>query len=274
MSAFTIYHLCKESIELQQSAWADAIIQSANPDLIFLLGASLHRRRSESIFQYTAPTSKYVGDLFFLILINDLGNKSLQDWQDKIEANCRHLGAGSVWVLSTKSFHEWLKQGHAFAIQVWQKAVKLHDKGAITAASVPVECALEDEAEIEKNQVAGKNRAKEFLVGAELFVARKQYSMAAFMLHQCAEQALITLVKARTGYHANTHSIERLLRLAELVSYQIRDVLPRTTEKQKSLFSQLQKAYIEARYKADYKATEEDLLYLLPKVKDMVELLE
>lgn len=274
MSAFTIYHLCKESIEQQQPVWANTIIQSANPDMIFLLGASLHRRRSESIFQNTAPSSKHVGDFFFLILISELGNKTLQDWQDKIEANCRHLGAGSVWVLSTKSFHEWLKQGHFFAMQVWQKAVRLHDKGIITDASVSSCSAPVDETETEKNQVAGKNRAKEFLVGAELFVARKQYSMAAFMLHQCAEQTLITLVKARTGYHANTHSIERLLRLAELVSYQIRDMLPRTTEKQKCLFSQLQKAYIEARYKADYKATEEDLQYLLPKVKDIVELLE
>lgn len=274
MSAFTIYHLCKESIELQKQCWVDAILQSANPDMIFLLGASQHRRRSESIFQYSTPTSQHIGDLFLLILISNLGNKTLQDWQDKIEANCRHLGTGSVWVLSTNSFHKWLKQGHTFAMQVWQKAIRWHNNGVITEASVPIAAKPVDEVEIEKNQIAGKNRAKEFLAGAELFVARKQYSMAAFMLHQCAEQALITLVKANTGYHANTHSIDRLLRLAELVSYQIRDRLPRTTEQQKSFFSLLQKAYIHARYKADYKATEADLLYLLPKVKDIVELLE
>lgn len=273
MSAFTIYHLCKESIDLQQPHWVSAILQAANPDMIFLLGASQHRRRSESIFQYTAPSSVHVGDLFLLILISDLGNKTLQDWQDKIEANCRHLGTGSVWVLSTTSFHEWLKQGHSFAMQVWQKAIRWHSNGVITEASVPVTATTAGQAEIEKNQVAGKNRAKEFLVGAELYVARKQFSMAAFMLHQCAEQTLITLIKATTGYHANTHSIDRLLRLAELVSYQIRDRLPRITEQQKCIFSTLQKAYIDARYKADYKATEADLLYLLPKIKDVVELL-
>ncbi len=274
MSAFTIYHTCKESIELQQPSWVNAIRQSANPDMIFLLAASLHRRRSESIFQYTAPTSQHTGDLFLLILISELGNKTLQDWQDKIEANCRHLGTGSVWVLSTNGFHEWLKQGHQFALNVWQKAVRWYDNGLITQASVPTEPKPADTAEMEKNRIAGKNRAKEFLVAAELFVARKQYSMAAFMLHQCAEQTLITLVKAQTGYHANTHSIDRLLRLAELVSYQIRDRLPRNTEYEKSRFNLLQKAYIEARYKSDFKVTETDIEYLLPAVRDIVELLE
>jgi len=274
MSAFTIYHQCKEFIELQQPAWVNTIRQSANPDMVFLLGASRYRRRSESIFQYTAPSSMYIGDLFLLILISDLGNKTLADWQDKIEVNCRHLGTGSVWVVATTSFQEWLKQGHSFAVQVWQKAVRWFDNGTITCVTAPAEDLAAETEAIEKNRVAGKNRAKEFLVAAELFIARKQFGMAAFMLHQCTEQTLITLVKAQTGYYANTHSIDRLLRLAELVSYQIRDRLPRNTEQQKSRFTLLQKAYIEARYKPDFKVTESDIEYLLQVVKDVFELLD
>lgn len=154
---------------------------------------------------------------------------------------------------------------------MWQKAVRLHDKGIIPATTVATSTI--DEIEIEKSYTAGKNRAAEFLAGAELFVARKEYSMAAFMLHQSAEQSLLTLIRARTGYHANTHSIDRLLRLAELVSYQIRDVLPRTTDKQKNIFGRLQKAYIDARYQTEYEANEEDIQYLLPKVKYLLELL-
>lgn len=111
MSPFSIYHFCNKAIEQLQPYWTDAIIQSANPDMIFLLGASLHRRRSESIFQCTSPSSQHVGDFFFLVLIGELGNKTFLEWQDKIEANTRHMGPASVWVLSTNRFHDWLKKG-------------------------------------------------------------------------------------------------------------------------------------------------------------------
>lgn len=273
MNCFSVFPGCKEAITDQQSQWINAVLQSAKPDIIFLLGASLQHRSSESIFLQNPPSPKPVADFFFLILLTDLGNKDLSGWQDKIETNCRHLGNSTAWVLTTRCFQQWLKLGSSFAIQVWNKAVRLYDNGVIKDAGIQETPPAVSTQEIEKILLDGKNRSHEFFVGAELFCARKQFAMAAFMLHQSAEQALITLVKTRTGYHANTHSIERLLRLAELVTYGVRDILPRNTEKQKTLFAHLQKAYIESRYKSGYNPAEQDLLYLLPRVKQIIEFL-
>lgn len=118
----------------------------------------------------------------------------------------------------------------------------------------------------------GLEKAREFLTGSELYRLRKQYAMAAFMLHQSAEQALHTLLKAGTGYHAHTHSIERLLLYASLVSYQLLDLFPRQTERDKRLFTLLQKAYIDTRYK-DYSISDDELLCLSEKVKHIHRLL-
>ena len=93
------------------------------------------------------------------------------------------------------------------------------------------------------------------------------------MLHQSAEQALRTLLKIGTGYHVNTHNIDRLIRYAGLVSYQLPDILPQKTEQQKRLFGLLQRAYVDARYKEDYKISTDDLLYLMEKVQQIHDIL-
>src|SRR5690606_7499001 len=102
---------------------------------------------------------------------------------------------------------------------------------------------------------------------------RKQHKMAAFMLHQSAEQALRTLLKMGTGYHANTHSIDRLLRYGSLVAYQLPQLFPRQTDQEKRLFNLLQKAYIDTRYKEDYKITDNELLTLTERIRRTHEIL-
>ncbi len=115
MKPFTIYHLCRESFSSLQQPLVDIIVKAAKPDMIFLLGASLHRRRSESIFNESAPISQHISDCFFLVLIQDLSNKELHEWQDKIENNCKSVMPVTTIDLQSTTFEEWLKAGHKFA---------------------------------------------------------------------------------------------------------------------------------------------------------------
>jgi HEPN domain-containing protein len=93
------------------------------------------------------------------------------------------------------------------------------------------------------------------------------------MLHQATEQALGTLIKIRTGYHCCTHNIERLLRYAGMVSYQIPDIFPRKTDNEKRLFNLLRKAYIDSRYREDYSIGFTDLLDLTERVRIIQDIL-
>ncbi len=271
MKPFPLYHLYPEAFAALQQPLVEIIVKAAQPDRIFLLGASVSHRRSESIFQPSAPTARHLSHCFVLIMLEDLAGRELHEWQDKIETHCRALLPVTTMVLHRARFEEWLTEGHPFAATVQQQAVVLYDSGTAPlpeAAPAPPGAAGQRG---EKQWRAGLEKAEEFLTGSELYRLRKQYTLAAFMLHQSAEQALRILLDRGTGYYANTHSIERLLLYASLVSYQLPDLFPRHTERDKRLFTLLQKAYIDTRYK-EYKINEEELVCLTGKVKRIHEI--
>jgi HEPN domain-containing protein len=273
MKPFTIYHICRNSFSFLQQPLVDIILKATKPDMIFLLGASMHRRRSESIFNEPAPTSRHISDCFLLILIQDATNKELHEWEDKIEANCKSLIPVTAMVLHTATFVQWLKSGHRFALAVWQSAAAMYDSGSLFGIIPKVIPGATAGKDYEHQYTDGLTRAKEFLAGSELFRVRKQNTMAAFMLHQSAEQALRTLVKTGTGYHANTHSLNKLIRYASLISYQLPDIFPQKNDQEKRLFNILQRAYIDARYKEEYKITSDDLLRLTDRVRQIHDIL-
>lgn len=68
-------------------------------------------------------------------------------------------------------------------------------------------------------------------------------------------------------YHATTHSLERLLLYAGLVRGELSDLFPQRSEEEKRLFQLLQKAYIDSRYREDYKITARELHLLSQKVR-------
>ncbi len=269
MKPFTLYHLFPEAFAALQQPLVDIIVKAAQPDRIFLLGASLSHRRSESIFQPSGPTARHISHCFVLILLQDLAGKELHEWQDKIETRCKPLLPVTTIVLPTATFVEWLKEGHRFALRVWQSAARIYDGGNVSPEIPEGPGGREDERFCRE----GLAKAQEFLAGAELFRLRQQYTLAAFMLHQSAEQALRTLLERGTGYRAHTHSIDRLIRYASLVSYQLPDLFPQRTEGEKRLFRLLQKAYIDSRYKEGYTISQEELLCLTEKVKRIHQLL-
>jgi len=269
MKPFTIYHSFIESFTPQQEKLVSLITGLARPDMVYLLGASLYRRRSESIFNPEAPTSQLTADYFFLVLLKGFEGKDPYEWQDKIEQQCSSFMPVTVIVLDTGTFTQWVETGHRFAGLVVQSAVAIYDAGTISFSPAATQDDTAALKAAEKYCKEGLVRAKEFLAGAELFRVRNQNKMAAFMLHQATEHALHALLKGGTGYHTHTHSIERLVRYGSLVSYQLPDIFPRKTEQDKRLFALLQKAYVEARYKEDYSISVSDLLLLTEKVRHL-----
>ncbi|MCA6439660.1 MAG: HEPN domain-containing protein [Chitinophagaceae bacterium] len=274
MKPFTIYHTMSESLAGQQEQLVPLIREVATPDMIYLLGASLYRRRSESIFCTTLPTAQHTADYSFLVLMGDTQKKPLSQWQDQIEQHCSLVMAVTVLVLETNTFKDWLTQGHLFARQVNDASCCLYNADHVSFPASGVCDPVTEQQALAKQYQEGLCKAKEFLAGVELFRIRKQHKMSAFMLHQSTEQALSTLLKTKTGFYSCTHNIDRLLRYASLVCYQLPDVFPRNTENEKRLFGLLQKAYIDSRYREDYTICLHDLLLLTTRVVRIMELLE
>lgn len=273
MRPFTIYHSMSESFSTQQEKLVSLIREVVQPDKIYLLGASLYRRRSESIFCQTAPSSQHVADYYLLILINHPDKKTLPQLQDQIEQHCGTVIPVTIILLETSLFNDWLATGHLFARLVFPSAISVFEGDNLSLSPIGEYNPATEQKALEKRFRDGLSKSQEFLAGAELFTLRKQYRLAAFMLHQAAEQTLGTLIKIGTGYHYCTHNIERLTRYAGLVSCRIQDVFTKKTDKEKRLFTILQKAYIESRYSEDYSVGLTDLAELSEKVRIIQDIL-
>lgn len=270
IKSFALHHSLVQSFSSQQEKLLSLILEASQPDRIYLLGVSTYHRRSESIFCTAAPVSRHIADYFVLILIDNTNHRPIHEWLDKIEQHCNAVMPVTTIVLESATFAEWLKTGHPFARTVWQSSSLLYNGDNISFLS-PGHCDIQVEQKaLEKLFMDGLNKAQEFLAGADFFRLRLQNKMAAFMLHQAIEQALHTLLKTGTGYHFCTHSIERLLRYGNMVAYELPDVFPRKTEQEKQLFSLLQKAYGDARYKEDYSINMTDLLLLTERGRRII----
>lgn len=266
-----MYYLLTENFKEQHTGLVKIILEAAPAGKIYFLGSTLMQRRTESIFMTDAPSCKYVGHYYVLVLVANGSN--LNALQDKIENNCQHFIPTTAILLYSDQFNTWLNEGHQFARTVCKIAVLLHgenDKNLIPEIV---------DAEITKMDndfllTQGLNKVKEFLAGADLFRIREQNKMAAFMLHQAAEQALHTILKIKTGLYLNTHNLDKLFRYCAMVSYNLPDIFPRNNEKNQRLFQLLQRAYVDSRYNEDYSICTNDLIIIAQRVRMLLTVIE
>lgn len=245
----------------------------AQPDAIYLLGTVIHQLKIKSIFCTHMQDCQQFSEYWLLVLISAMNQKTLPQLQDQMEQRCSTEIPVTIIVLETDVFNKWLASGHLFARNVSRLAIPLFVTENLSLLPVGDYDPVAEQKVLEKQFQDGLNKSKEFLAGAELFRIRRQPKLAAFMLHQAAEQALGTLLKIGTGYYCCSHNLERLLRYAGMLSYQFLELFPRKTDQEKRLFSLLQKAYIDSRYREEYYISTAEILELTEKVRRIQEIL-
>ena len=263
-----MYHLLTENFNEEQSQLLQIILEAVPAQQVYLLGSTLLQRRTETVFMPEAPSCRRAGHYYLLVLVKEEVNCA--EMQDKLENTCRRLIPVTILVMNSDSFIAWLLAGHAFAHTVQQRAVLLHGEAIVDPNLQAIEAPVPYAA---KQKWQDQEKVKAFFAGAELFIIRKEYKMAAFMLHQCAEQALLTLFKKGSGLHVNTHNLDKLVRYCTMVNYTISDILPRNNEQQERLFQLLQRAYIDTRYKNDYNITLADLEAIKAMLAKLLEIM-
>lgn len=248
------------------------ITSKAEVEKIVLLGQTMLQTTTETVFTNTPVPVRSTAHYFLLVLVKKDEEHTLNCIQDKIENNLQHFIPATAIVLSINTFNQWFKQGHPFAHLVVTKAQKLYDNEAIQLDAPAVIDEAEQQKQNEELFKQTKRNTGSFLAGAELYKIRKDYKLAAFMLHQAAEQALRTMLIINTGLKINTHSIDKLTRYCSMFCHGLSAIFPKNNEKEKKLFTLLNKAYIDARYKHDYTITYEELTCLTGRVKKLIEL--
>lgn len=108
--------------------------------------------------------------------------------------------------------------------------------------------------------------ANEFFIDFNNALGRESYNKAAFELHQATERYYSTIQLVFAGYKPKTHDLDVLGRRAKSLHMEFGKVFPRASNVERQRFMLLRKAYVDARYKINYKITKADLDYLAERV--------
>lgn len=212
MNTCTTYHGFAARHQSTLQTVTAQVLKTCDPEKIFLLGLTDMRRRTETLFTDASATGNYISQVYLLVLVNKPAEQALAAIQDKIENNLKHQVQATSIVVDMERFKLWIDEGNFFSLAVRQKGFLLWQKNdhPLPAAGI-----CNSETIKQKREALIHNagiRIEEFIAGAELFRMRMQYKMAAFMLHQAAEQVLTTLMILNTGLKVVTHNIDKLLR--------------------------------------------------------------
>jgi HEPN domain-containing protein len=274
MKTSSVYHGFALQKQEQNEKLKQEILKICNPEKLYLLGLANDQRRTETLFSCHGVTKTWTTHYYLLVLMQKSKERTLSEVQDKIENNLQHFIPVTALVLCIEEFVQWLLDGHCFAKAVLETGMLLYQQD---------KCPLPQPGAINEQEVQKRNeqlvqqtkvKVQEFIAGAELYILRKQYSMAAFMLHQAAEQALRTRLIVYTGLRINTHNIDRLLRYCSMFDYKMPDIFSASNQRNNRLLQLLQKAYIDARYKEDYCIKEWEVIELAQKVKYLSQQIE
>ncbi len=115
--------------------------------------------------------------------------------------------------------------------------------------------------------------AKNFFKHFDYALKDRDYKIAAFNLHQATERFYHCFTLVFTDYKHSIHDLKKLEIKCSLINREIATAFPRRDAEDNRLFNLLRAAYIDSRYRKDYKITKEELDILSKRVsalRDMV----
>ena len=261
-----------DTIQLKQVI--NTITDAVAAEKIFLLAVQTTCCNYENIFTPVRASRREVTGYYLLVLIDNNQGRSNEAWQDTIEHRCRAVTPVTAWVLTITRFADWLEAGQPFAVKVYTAGLLCYDAQKVWLPEPPEMEAAEIEDALCRECMHYMKRSAEFLKGSEQYYLRRQFRLAAFLLHQAAEQAYIAINWRITGFRPVVHSLEKLHRYALPFSSALATVFPQNNEREEYLFRLLQRAYIDTRYTSDYTVRGADLLHLTGRVQKLYEVAE
>lgn len=272
MTVSSAYHHLVARHETLLGSVTARVKESVAIERLYLLGLTQTQHCTETLFAAAPATRSEVTHSWLLAVVNE-ESPHVNNLSDKLETRLQPLVPSTVIVLSALAFRQWLAERHPFAAAVQEKGLLLYQKEEAGAGLLK---ALDEERAAAAHSCLleqTRTRVREFVAGAELYTVRVQHNLAAFLLHQAAEQALRTALIVHTGLRLNTHSLHRLLRCCSLFCHRLAGVFPQKSQADWRLLQLLQEAYIGARYNDDYRIKGAELERLTQKVKSLYHLL-
>lgn len=229
------------------------------------------------------PENGYQSDFDLLIVVSHKDLTEIADYwyvaEDRILRDPAIGRPVNLIVHSLDEVNQALKRGEYFWIDIVRDGIALYGLPQHELAA-PMPASSKDALEMASSYFDEWMPA----IGRSLTTAEDQLSRggeqlgwrkdAAFSLHQATERAYACFLLVRTLYFPRSHNIKFLRSLAEDNEPRLIDAWPRATKLDRRRFELLKRAYVEARYSANYEIGREDLDALaggVRRLRDCVE---
>jgi HEPN domain-containing protein/predicted nucleotidyltransferase len=245
--------------------------QFPSAHMLILFGSYARGEWVEDIYTEGHITYEYISDFDILVLTRlkkTANNFSKQNSVDDLVLQHKRIKTPvSVIYHSIGQVNHQLKEGRYFFSDIKKEGIVLYDTGKLKLERIRKPSPKKRKQIAQEDFKEWFTSAKEFYVQYEYAFQRRKYKVAAFLLHQAVERFYSSTLLVFTGYKGKRHNIEKLGRQVSSYDTAFLKVFPRATKEQDENFKLLKKAYIDARYKKDYKITKKQLEYLAKRVK-------
>ncbi len=219
-------------------------------------------------------SSGYRSDYDLLIVVSGEQFTDLHRYWDKADehlvreyAVTGHLRTPVNFIVhSLEEVNDQLVRGRPFFIDVVRDGIILYDAPGIDLSKPKARTPEEVKAEARGYFAQWMPNADRRLKLAKDAVDQGFDKEAAFLLHQAAEALYHCLLLTLTLYSPKSHRLSVLRSHAESLVPQLKNVWPDDTKPARQAFAKLQKAYVEARYSAEYAISSEMLTWLSERI--------
>jgi predicted nucleotidyltransferase/HEPN domain-containing protein len=249
---------------------AALIPKYAEIEMIILFGSYARGNWVEDKYVENGVTYEYKSDYDLLIVLSTNGKANadtfLQSVQGKLEELKLDTPVHPIFH-GIEFVNEALREGNYFFGDIKKEGIILFNTSRFQLDDKREMAPLEIQKRAQEDFDQWFTSANNFFRLYELGLDNDFVKEAAFQLHQATERYYGAIQLVFTGYKPKTHDIEILSWLAKAVNIEFGKVFPKATYDERMRFTLLKKAYVDARYKAEYKISKEDLEYLAERVQ-------
>ena len=250
----------------------EIIKKAAKIKMIILFGSYARNDWVED--KYDEEHYRYQSDMDVLVIVEAKGDgaqaKLERDIEIMIDEELNIKTPVSVIVHDIDFVNRRLSKAQYFFTDIKKEGVVLYSSG---------HCELKETKELlpfERKRLAQDDfeyyfdKANGFREGVDFYLGKGRLNEAAFLLHQATERLYAGILLVFTRYKPNTHDLAILRKLANSLDNVLLHVFPLDTSENRRLFKLLRKAYVDARYKPNYKIEESELNILIQNVDELL----
>ncbi|MCW3070307.1 MAG: hypothetical protein JWO44_197 [Bacteroidetes bacterium] len=273
----SISHLPEHKQAELKAIVAALIPKCAEIEMIILYGSYARGNWVEDKYVENGVTYEYKSDYDLLIVLSTNGKANADSFLQSVTIKLEELRSNTpVHPIfhGIEFVNEALREGNYFFGDIKREGIVLFTTNRYQLDNKREMAPLEMQARAKEDFDQWFESGNQFYGQYIHAMNDGHLKIAAFDLHQATERYYGAIQLVFTGYKPKTHDIEILGWLAKALNIEFGKVFPKATYEERIRFTLLKKAYVDARYKAEYKISKEDLEYLAERVQLLRKLTE